>query len=83
MATQRANVNLGCITRGLVSIKGVVIILFSRIFKYLEKQRADEGALSCVEWLGHSQSFYWEKTQWDRRPSFLKERLFCEATKGS
>lgn len=57
MAAQRANVNLGCISRGLVSIKGEVAVLFSRILVFSEKKQIEEEALSCMEWSGDHDHF--------------------------
>lgn len=45
MATQRTNVNLGCVFRGLVPKKREVTVLFSRTL------RERERAVSHVEWL--------------------------------
>lgn len=69
MATQRANVNLGCMSRGLVSMKREVAVLFSRILVFSKKKPIEEEALSCMEWSGDHDHFPGRKLG-GQRPSF-------------
>lgn len=52
MAAQRANVNLGCMSTGLVSMKREVAVLLSRILVFSKKKQIEEEVLSCMEWSG-------------------------------